>query len=194
MEPSASPPREYLGAPVRITLDLIAKRGLTQKIRAMASPEVARVLDKPPWPLAWVDARVLDELETLLLKLAGSDACIELGLLAGRNLGGGMIAPVLKMAMGLFGRSPATVFGNLDRFYSMVMRGVSFSYEPTSATSGVVEARVQGPGVPAAMFDVTRGNLSYVFEVCGVSGTVDPPRVLRHDENGAQIRLTVRWS
>ena len=194
MQPSASPPREYLGAPVRITLDLIAKRGLTQKIRAMASPEVARVLDKPPWPLAWVDARVLDELETLLLKLAGSDACIELGLLAGRNLGGGMIAPVLKMAMGLFGRSPATVFGNLDRFYSMVMRGVSFSYEPISATSGVVEARVQGPGVPAAMFDVTRGNLSYVFEVCGVSGTVDPPRVLRHDESGAQIRLTVRWS
>ena len=44
------------------------------------------------------------------------------------------------------------------------------------------------------MFDVTRGNLSYVFEVCGVSGTVDPPRVLRHDESGAQIRLTVRWS
>jgi len=194
VEPSASPPREYLGAPVRITLDLIAKRGLTGRIREKASPQVARVIDKPPWPLAWVDSRVLDELEALLLELAGRDACVELGLLAGRNLGGGMIAPVLRMAMVLFGRSPGTVFGNLDRFYSMVMRGVSFSYEPTSATSGVVVARAQGPGVPAAMFDVTRGNLSYVFELCGVSGTVEPPKVVRHDETGAEVRLAVRWS
>ena len=54
---------------------------------------------------------------------------------------------------------------------------------------GVVRARVDGGSAPAALYDVTRGNLTYVFELCGVQGTVDPP-----DGSGAEVRYRVRWT
>lgn len=189
-----APPRGYMGAAVKLALDFIEQRGLTEKVRALASPETAKLFASPPWPFAWQDSRALDELESLIAQVAGRQACVELGLLAGQKLGGTVIEPVLRMAMGLFGKNPGTVFGNLERFYSMVARGLSFAYEEESANSGVVQVRANGPGVPNALFDVMRGNLMYVFELAGApSGQVDAPHVVRNDQAGATARYPVRW-
>ena len=59
---------------------------------------------------------------------------------------------------------------------------------------GLSEARREGGKVPAALFDVTRGNLAYVFELCGVHGSVDPPEEVRCDARGGEARYRVRWS
>jgi hypothetical protein len=189
------PPRGYMGAAVKVALEFIADRGLTEKVRELVSlPETAKVFASPPWPFAWMDSRVLDEIETLLSQVGGRQACVELGLLAGRKLGGTVIEPVLRMAMGLFGKNPGTVFANLDRFYSMVAKGLSFAYEEETPDSGFVQVRATGPGVPNALFDVVRGNLQYVFELAGApSGQVDAPQVVRNDHAGATARFAVRW-
>ena len=55
----------------------------------------------------------------------------------------------------------------------MVLRGMRFEYEELGPRQGLVRAHADGPNVPAALFDVTRGNLTYVFELCGVAGTVN---------------------
>ena len=47
----------------------------------------------------------------------------------------------------------------------------------------------------AALFYVTRGNLLYIFELCGVSGTVDAPENVRREQAAAvQAAFTSRLS
>jgi hypothetical protein len=104
-----------------------------------------------------------------------------------------LVAPVLKMAFSLFGRTPAALFGNLDRFYSMVVRGFSFRFEGSGPRSGTVVARIEGPGVHESLFRQIRGNLRMIFELSGKKGSVDEPVVLRHDADGAEVSLAVRW-
>ena len=185
--------RDYIGQVVRITLDFIEERGLGPQIREKASPDTARMLAKPPWPFAWVPAAPMDELETLVASLGGREACFDLGLVAARKIGGTLMEPVIRTAMTFFGRTPATVLAHLDRFYSIATRGWHFDYEPGSATSGVVVARSDSAAIPVAIFDVMRGNLSYVFELCGTTGEFEPAEIVRHDAAGAQLRFRARW-
>jgi hypothetical protein len=185
--------RAYIGSAYRIAVDFIDQRGHGAAVRARVSPETAQLLDKPPFPFAWAPPRAMDELQTALLSVAGREMCVELGLNAGRKLGGSMIAPVLRMATSLFGNTPATVFQNLERFYSMVLRGMTFQYEAAGPKEAIISVRAQGPNVPAALFEVTRGNLLYVFELCGVKGTADEPRNMRIDAGGGEARYHVRW-
>lgn len=185
--------RSYIGSAFKIAVDFVHARGKTSAVKARVSPETAKLLDKPPFVFSWMSPKAMDELQTAIVAVEGREACVELGLTAGRKLGGSMIAPVLRMATSLFGNTPATVFENLERFYSMVLKGMKFAYESTGPKGGVVLVTATGPDVPAALFDVTRGNLSYVFELCGVAGTVEQPDRLRIDERGGEARYKVRW-
>jgi len=100
----------------------------------------------------------------------------------------------LKMATALFGNTPVAVFQNLERFYAMVLKGMKFDYDAVAPREAVIRVRAEGGKVPAALFDVTRGNLAYVFELCGVHGSVDPPEEVRCDARGGEARYRVRWS
>ena len=186
--------RGYLGSAFRVAVEFVQQRGCMALVKQKVSPATAELMEKPPFPFAWMPATPMDELETALSLIAGREACVDLGITAGRKLGGSVIQPVLKMATALFGNTPATVFQNLERFYSMVLTGMRFEYEATGAKEGTVRARVEGGGAPAALFDVTRGNLRYVFELCGVQGTVDPPEQARSDRGGDEVRYKVRWT
>jgi Protein of unknown function (DUF2378) len=186
--------RGYLGSAFRVAVEFIDQRGCSTQVKQRVSPSTAELIDKPPFPFAWMSAAAMDELESALSMVAGREACVDLGMTAGRKLGGSVIQPVLKMATSLFGNTPATVFQNLERFYSMVLKGMAFEYEATGPKSGVVRARAEGPHVPAALFDVTRGNLTYVFELCGVRGTVSPPEDIRCDDRRGEARYKIEWA
>jgi hypothetical protein len=186
--------RGYLGSAFRVTLEFIQQRGCGALVKQKVSEATRQLMEKPPFPFAWMPATPMDELEAAISIVSGREACVELGLVAGRKLGGSLIQPVLKMATALFGNTPATVFQNLERFYSMVLKGMTFEYEATGPREGTVQVRVAGGGAPAALFDVTRGNLTYVFELCGVQGTVEPPEQIRSDASGAAARYRVRWA
>lgn len=185
--------RGYIGSAFRTAVDFIEQLGRTAAICERVSPSTAEALRKPPFPFAWMPAAALDEIQTALSALEGRAACVQLGLNAGRKLGGGVIAPVLRMATSLFGNTPATVFQNLERFYSMVLRGMQFTYEAVGPQEGLVTVHADGGGVPIALFDVTRGNLQYVFELCGVNGTVDEPQNVQIDGGGGRATYRVRW-
>ncbi len=49
-------------------------------------------------------------------------------------------------------------------------------------------------GIRRSLFDVTRGNLQYVLELCGASGDVGAPQIVRHDDRGALVRFNARWA
>jgi hypothetical protein len=97
------------------------------------------------------------------------------------------------MAMSLFGKTPATMFANLDRFFSMVVRGFTFTYETGSAKDGVVLVEIAGGQVHLSLFEQLRGNLRTIFDLCGVQGSIAAAEVVRRDDEGAQIRIPVRW-
>jgi len=185
--------RGYIGLSVRCGIDFIEARGLTGRVRADASPAAREALEKPPPKLAWQDATVLDELETLLAKHGGSQACVDLGLYAATHLGGSIVKPVLSFALQIFGTTPQTIFDNLDRFYSIVTRGMHYRYEPVSDKSGTIVLVADGPNPPPALFDVCRGNLIWLLELANVAGTIEPHEMRSADSNGTVVSYPVRW-
>jgi len=186
--------RGYIGASFKSAVEFMQQRGLAKQVLAECSPQTAKLVEKPPVVLTWMDAKPLDELETLIAKHAGRQACVDLGLEAARKLGGTMVQPVLRLAMTLFGQTPATLLANLDRFYPLVTSGLHFDYEPVSDAEGVVAMTCDGPDVPPAMFDVTRGNLMYMIELCQRQGTVDEPEKVSSDPAATVVRYRARWS
>ena len=190
----ASPtPRGYLGASVRCGIDFIGQKGLSARVRADATPPAIAAMDKPPSMMSWQDSPVLDELETLLAKHGGREACVELGMFAARKLGGSIVQPVLRFALQLFGNTPKSLFANLDRFYPMVTRGLNYGYQPVSDSEGIVVLNAEGSNIPPALYDVTRGNLMYMMELSGAAGTVAPPEVKSSDDHRTVVHYTVRW-
>ncbi len=97
------------------------------------------------------------------------------------------------MAFLLLGQTPAVVFENLDRFFALVTRGITFSYMADSPRAGVVVARFDGPDTPEAAYHVLQGSLHFIFELCGVSGEVGPGDVSESTPAGASVHYRVRW-
>lgn len=194
IESAAVDERGYIGSAFRVAVEFLTQRGYAAAVKERVTAQTAALIDNPPFPFAWMPVGPMDELQTALLAVAGRPVCVELGMAAGRSLGGSMIAPVLRMATSLFGNTPVTLFQNLERFYALVLKGMTFTYESIGPREGWVVTRVHGPNAPEALFDVTRGNLVFVFELCGVNGHVDPPADVRREPWVAEARYKVRWS
>ena len=186
-------PRGCLGAVYRITNDFLIERGLAEEVKAKLSPEARKVLDKPPFAFVWQDGAPLEEIEKILYARSPQLAA-DLGFAAAKLLSGGLIAPVFKMALSLFGQTVESLFNNLDRFYSMVVRGFAFRYEPGGDKHGKVFAKITGGPVHPSLYQQIRGNLLMMYALVNVPGTVSEPIVLRSDETGAEIALQVNWS
>jgi len=185
-------PRQGLGSFFRAIVDFLDERGLREKVRAEVSPATRGLMDAPPRPLSFLPSTPIDEMEAALQKLAGPDACVDCGMACARPLGWSLLQPVLRMVFQLFGQSPAPVFENLDRFFSLVTRGIEFSWERKDK-GGLVLARFNGEGTPEAAFHVLRGTLLFAFEVSGTSGEVSPPEVIESTAGDTVVRYQVRW-
>ena len=136
--------RAALGCVYRITADFLEKRGLMEKVKTQLSPPSRKVLDKLPFAFAWQDYSPLEEIERVLHQYSPQLAD-DLGYAAAEYLSGTVVAPVLKMAFSLFGRTPAALFGNLDRFYSMVVRGFSFRFGARATGAAPWSRASRGP-------------------------------------------------
>jgi|1186.fasta_scaffold34400_2 hypothetical protein len=185
-------PRQGLGQFFGALMEFVDARGLREQVRAAVSPPTQQVIDHPPRALSFIPSTPIDEIETALQKLAGNDALIECGIACARPLGWTLLQPVLRMAFTLFGQSPEPIFSNLDRFFSMVTRGITFSWQ-SGEKGGSVLARFAGEGTPDAALHVLRGTLIFVYEVSGTVGEVGPPVTVDTSPEGTSVRYDVRW-
>lgn len=103
---------------------------------------------------------------------------------------GSVLGPLLKVMMALAGNSPAAAFSRLDDMFKVLMSGVTPSWAPSSASSGVVTI-----AYPA---DVTvdrfaahgwAGALRYAYEIAGVKGTAVPQQW-----EGSRVTVAVSWT
>lgn len=186
-------PREGLGALLRSLLQFVQEKGLEEQVRAGVSEATRKLMDDPPRPLSWIPSASIDEIETVLGALAGKDVLVEFGGRSAREFGGSMIQPVIRAAFLMFGESPASVFANLDRFFTLATRGISFRWTESSPSDGAVEARFEGTDKPVAAWHVLRGSLGFVFEISQAAGEVDPPEVIETTDAATVVRYRVRW-
>jgi len=185
-------PRQGLGSFFRALMDFVDDRGLREQVRAAVSPATRATIDAPPRSLSFVASTPIDDIETALQKIAGDEALVECVIACARPLGWSMLQPVIRMAFMLFGQSPEPIFSNLDRFFSMVTRGISFSWE-SGEKGGRILTRFDGEGTPDAAFHVLRGTLIFVYEVSGTVGEVGMPEVVESTPAGVTVRYDVRW-
>ena len=183
--------RAALGSLLRCVLDFLDEKGIREKVRARVPPATAQLIDAPPWPFAWVPAVHIDQIEIAIMEQLGRAGCVELGLAISRSLGGGMIQPVIRAAFFIFGESPPTVFANLDRFFALTTRGISFSWRTLDRVTGEVLATFDGAAVPSAAFHVLQGSLEYVFELTGGPGTVGGAEIRRQDPLATAVAYVV---
>lgn len=178
--PLAAPasPRAAMGVVLREVLAFLEAGGLTARVAERVSPATRALMAKPPWALAWVPASAIDEIESAVMTLRGRKGCVELGLTLGRRMGGTILQPILRTALALFGSRPETVFGHLDRFFSLSTRGISFEWQPVDAKSGVVKVVLSGGDLPQAPLHVLQGTLQYAFELTSTSGAVGEVEIL----------------
>lgn len=186
--------RQALGTFFRALIDFVEARGLTAEVRAKVSPPTAAMFDKPPRDLGFISSAPIDEVEAALGTLVGSDVLCECGLACARPLGWSLVQPMLRIAFRMFGQSPEPIFGNLDMFFSLVIRGIAFSFRRKKGEkSGTVVARFTGEVIPEAAFHVLRGTLLFVFEASGTSGTVGPPQVVETTPAATTVQYLVHW-
>jgi len=186
-------PRQGIGTFFRNIVDFIYERGWKDEVLERVSGQTRALCEKPPGWFSWVPSIHIDELEAAFLAVAGREATVELGRVCSQNLGTTVVRPVLRMAFLLLGQTPAVVFENLDRFFALVTRGITFSYTADSPRSGVVVARFDGPDTPEAAYHVLQGCLQFIFELRGVSGEAGPAQVSESTAAGASVHYRVRW-
>src|SRR5436305_1196330 len=186
-------PRQGLGTFFRALVDFVDERGLRERVRAKVSPETQALIDKFPRPMSFLPSKPIDEVEAALLELTGPDVCVECGLAVARPLGWSLLQPVLRIAFQFLGQSAEPIFSNLDRFFSMVTRGIDFSWEKAEK-GGTVLARFAGPDTPEAAFHVLRGSLTFAYEASGTTGTVSPPEVVESTPHETVVRYRVSWA
>lgn len=139
-------------------------------------------------------SRPVDEIEEALFAIGGHPLCHELGVELSRTLGGSLVQPVIRAAFLIFGETPEAILSNLDRFFSLPLRGVTFSWRPVLDGVGTIEARFAGPSVPEAAFHVTQGSLYWVFsELLHRKGEVGRARILESDASHTRVEFTVTF-
>jgi hypothetical protein len=186
-------PRQGIGCFFRHIVEFIDRSGVKDEVLAAVSPETRALVEKPPRSTAWVPSRHIDELEAAFLRAAGRDLTVEMGRVCSRTLGATIVQPVLRLAFMLLGQGPATVFENLDRFFSLATRGIDFGWACESKKSGVVSARFVGPDTPDAAYHVLQGSLEFIFDLCGVSGEVGGAEVVEQSDAGSTVHYRVSW-
>jgi hypothetical protein len=185
-------PREGLGALFRALLDFVDERRVRQQVYAAVSLETRALIDRPPRPLAFVPSRPIDEIEDALQKIGGPEMCVACGLACARPLGWTLLQPVLRFVFQMLGQSPEPIFSNLDRFFSLITRGISFEWNRTGK-SGTVTARFEGPDLPEAPLHVLRGSLQFAFEVTTTTGSVSAPEIVEATPERTTALYRVEW-
>jgi hypothetical protein len=190
---SSVAPRQGIGTFFRNIADFIAKDPHKDDVLQRVSQDTRALFQNPPGWLSWVPSVHIDELEAAFLTVAGREATVEMGRTCSQSLGTTIVQPVIRIAFLLLGQSPAVVFENLDRFFALVTRGITFSYTASSPRSGTVRAHFDGPDTPEAAFHVLQGALQFIFELCGISGQVGDAEVVESGDAGASVRYLVQW-
>ena len=181
---------EASGLLARSYRTVLGELSLLAPLCAQLTPASARALSEPAGPMTWTSAAWVLETTQTLLVLSGRETCRQLGLLMSRELAGGVLAPMVKTALALFGATPASLYPRIQTYTAMVMRGILIHYVPTDPRGGTLTLECETP-MNDGFLAVWEGVFLYAQEACGVKGgQVRPARL---QPRGRLAHVTVSW-
>ncbi|MBS2023555.1 MAG: hypothetical protein JST92_14210 [Deltaproteobacteria bacterium] len=187
-------PRRALGSFFRTLCAFVDKHRLGSVVRSKVSPATIKMMDNLPFAFRWVDSTAIDEIEAVLCEVGGPSLCRDLGMELSRSLGGTVVQPVLRAAFFLFGETPESVFGNLDRFFSPTVQGITFVWTPADGRTGLVRATFEGPDCPDGAVHALQGSLQWVFdELLRKPGRVYQAKLIKRDHAATVVDYEVSF-
>jgi hypothetical protein len=185
-----SPQAEVVGAVVRAYLEEIRSMGALDAVRGQLSPGAAKLADKPPLPVSWIEVRLAHEPLVVLRQQRGRDEVRAFARRVATGQIGTMIRPLLSSTLRFFGGTPASLFSRLDTMTSIMLRGVKFEWVATAPSAGTVGIEYPYP-VDPALFATWEGMLHVAYDLAKVPGTVGEARV---HAGGHRGDIDVAWS
>lgn len=166
-----------------------AKRlGFFDKALPLLAPETRHVLDHP-FDEKWVSAHVIQDLTARIAEQYGPECLDPLNFAMTKDSIGKLVLPMLRVALAITGRSPATVFARLGDSVKVAMQGVEASWLAASPTAGRVTLRYpEAP--PQVVHHAWRGVFRFGFELTGREGQLVSHQYL---DAGKTLELEVSW-
>lgn len=180
---------ETVGAVVRAYVAELRSAGALDAVRPRLSAEAARLVDKPPLPVSWVEIRLAHEPLVALAALRGRDEVRALGHRVVTGQLGAVFRPLLASTLRLFGGSPATLFSRIDTLTAIMLRGVRFSWTASGTTAGTM--LIEYPyAVDDALFATWEGILQVAYDLTQAKGTIGQARL---GDGGKRGDFELRW-
>jgi hypothetical protein len=179
---------ETAGTVVRAYLAELRSSGVLDAVRPRLSADAAKLVDKPPLPVGWVEIRVAHEPLVALAALRGRDEVRAFGHRVAKGQLGVVFRPLLTGMLKLFGGTPASLFSRMETITAVMLRGVKFSWKESGPTAGTLAIDHPYP-VDDAVFAVWEGLLLFAYDLVQTTGTVARARI----QEGKRGELDVRW-
>ena len=162
---------QIIGSIVLAYLSEVEKRGLLDRVRTRAGPELQKIFAKRPLPVTWIDAAAMEQLALAVMAEAGETALSALSLDAMKRSVGPLFGTVAKTSIAILGATPHGLFRRYSDGTGLSVRGFSFAYERGGEASGTMRIEAVAPLSPA--YWVTwDGPLAWICEACKMAGSV----------------------
>jgi hypothetical protein len=179
---------QIVGTVVLAYLAEVEQLQLLDRVAASSGAELRQVIAKPPLAISWVDAKAMAQLADAVAAIAGESVVSKISYAAMRRTVGPRFANIARASIEILGATPGRLFKTYHMGTQLSVKGFSFAYERDSDTSGRMTIAASAALSPAYWI-TWEGPLAYMYEQCGVAGTVERDKA---GSSAATFRL--RWS
>ena len=182
--------RQVTGSLFRGYVDVLKKQGRLAEVRTRLSPGVVALIDKPPFPLRWIDANAIDEIAAVLYGLHGPEVVRAFHCQVVRDSLGPLLRPLISTLTAMFGASPDTLLSRFDAFAPSVIKGSKFQWTTTGPTSGQLTLS-HDSRLSLGSWAGWEGTVLFTLDITGTEGTVSPTRI---SADGCIGVIDIDWS
>ena len=181
----------YLASSVHIAGFVAATRrlGFMEKVLPLLSPETKKVVESP-YDQKWVSAHVIQDLSNALADAHGPEALEKVNYMMTNDSLGKLVLPMLRVALAITGRSPATIFSRLGDTLKVAMKGVTVKWTPDGPNAGRVTLTYPEP-MPLVVHYSWKGVFRFAFDLTERKGQLVAHRYL---DGNKIIELDVSWT
>jgi hypothetical protein len=181
--------RQMIGSVFRGYVAALKKRGWVDEVLPRLSPDVAGLVEHPPFPLRWLDFKCSDEVNAALCELKGAEAVRDFLHDVLRDSVGPLLRPLISSILSIVGGGPETLFSRMDSFAPPIIKGTSFRWTSTGPRSGDLELQHHVP-ISRPAWLAWEGTLLFAYDVTKEQGTVAETRV---SPDGLTGTIAVSW-
>lgn len=183
------PPAKWQASAVQVSgvWKQLQRRGVEAKVLARLLPTTRAAVENP-WSTRWHSGDVLIDLSQSIIDEVGVEAFMDLNYEMARDSFGGIVRPLIQVALALTGRSPATVFARIPSGVTSALQNVSVAWKSTGEKAGLLSFTYPSPIRPETEF-AWRGALRFLSELSGTPSRVEKVELL----GGNSLHFDLSW-